>query len=70
MRSHVASIEIAADPAETFAFVADLARLPSWAIGFAKAIERTTPAGWSPPPALTAFASASRRTAGMASSTT
>ena len=33
MRSHVASIEIAADPAETFAFVADLAMLPTWAIG-------------------------------------
>ena len=40
MRSHVTSIEIAADPAETFAFVADLAKLPTWAIGFAKAIDR------------------------------
>ena len=45
MRSHVASIEIAADPADTFAFVADLAKLPSWAIGFAKAIDRDD-LGW------------------------
>lgn len=45
MRSHVASIPIAADPADTFAFVADLARLPSWAIGFAKAIDRDD-TGW------------------------
>ena len=45
MRSHVASIEIAADPADTFAFVADLAKLPTWAIGFAKAIDRDEQ-GW------------------------
>ena len=45
MRSHVASIEIAADPADTFAFVADLAKLPRWAIGFAKAIDRDD-IGW------------------------
>lgn len=45
MRSHVASVEIAADPADTFAFVADLSRLPSWAIGFAKAIDRDD-VGW------------------------
>ena len=45
MRSHVASIEIAADPADTFAFVADLAKLPIWAIGFAKAIDRDD-GGW------------------------
>ena len=40
MRSHVASIEIAAPPVDTFEFVADPERLPTWAIGFAKAIER------------------------------
>jgi hypothetical protein len=39
MRAHTTSIEIASSPAHTFAFVADGAKLPVWAIGFAKAIE-------------------------------
>jgi hypothetical protein len=34
------SVEIAAAPAQVLAFVADGGRLPVWAIGFAKAIER------------------------------
>lgn len=41
MRTHVASIEIAAPAQRTFDFVADLERLPVWAIGFAKTIERS-----------------------------
>jgi hypothetical protein len=45
MRSHIASIEIAADPADAFASVADLAQLPRWAIGYAKAIDRDD-VGW------------------------
>ena len=40
MRTHTTSIEIGASPADAFAFVADGAKLPLWAIGFAKAIER------------------------------
>ena len=38
MRTYTTSIEIAAAPAATFAFLADGARLPVWAIGFAKAV--------------------------------
>ncbi|PRC49187.1 hypothetical protein C6A85_76020, partial [Mycobacterium sp. ITM-2017-0098] len=41
MRSHVESIAIAATPAQTFDFVADLDKLPIWAIGFAKSVERS-----------------------------
>jgi hypothetical protein len=41
MRTHVSSIEIAASVSSTYEFVADLERLPVWAIGFAKAIERS-----------------------------
>jgi hypothetical protein len=40
MRTHVASIMIGAPAESTYEFVADLERLPVWAIGFAKAIER------------------------------
>jgi hypothetical protein len=40
VRTHVASIEIAAPPEAVAAFVADGAKLPIWAIGFAKAVER------------------------------
>jgi Polyketide cyclase / dehydrase and lipid transport len=39
MRSHTTSIAIESPPAQAFAFVADGAKLPVWAIGFAKAIE-------------------------------
>lgn len=45
MRTHVESIEIAAAPQDTFAFVADIEKLPVWAIGFAKAIEHDED-GW------------------------
>ncbi len=41
MRTHVASIEIASPAESAYAFVADLERLPIWAIGFAKAIEHS-----------------------------
>jgi hypothetical protein len=40
VRTHVASIEIAAPPEAVAAFVADGAKLPIWAIGFAKAVDR------------------------------
>ena len=40
MRTHVAAVEIAAPAEAVAAFVADGAKLPTWAIGFAKAIER------------------------------
>jgi hypothetical protein len=40
MRTHVASIEISATVDDVVAFVADAEKLPVWAIGFAKAIER------------------------------
>src|SRR5262245_21393988 len=39
MRSHTATIEIQAPPDRAFAFLADAATLPVWAIGFARAIE-------------------------------
>ena len=45
MRSHTTSITIAASPGDAFAYLADGEKLPLWAIGFAKAIERTTD-GW------------------------
>jgi hypothetical protein len=45
MRTHTTSIEIHAAAPDTFAFVADGAKLPTWAIGFAKAIEPTGD-GW------------------------
>lgn len=38
MRTHVTAIEIDADPAAAFDFLADAEKLPLWAIGFAKAI--------------------------------
>jgi hypothetical protein len=40
MRTHTTSIQIKASTDAAFAFVADGAELPVWAIGFAKAIER------------------------------
>ncbi len=40
MRTHTTSIEIATPPANAFAFVANGEKLPLWAIGFAKAVER------------------------------
>jgi hypothetical protein len=40
MRTHVASIEISATVDDVVAFVADAEKLPVWAIGFAKAIDR------------------------------
>ena len=40
MRTHVAAVEIAAPAEAVAAFVADGAKLPTWAIGFAKATER------------------------------
>ena len=40
MRTHTTSIEIGTSAANAFAFVADGSKLPLWAIGFAKAIER------------------------------
>ena len=45
MRTHTTSIEIDAAAPDTFTFVADGAKLPLWAIGFAKAIEPTGD-GW------------------------
>lgn len=40
MRTHTTSIEIQSPTDEAFAFLADGDKLPVWAIGFAKAIER------------------------------
>lgn len=40
MRASTQSITIAAPPEAVFAVVADLAKLPSWAIGFARGIRR------------------------------
>jgi hypothetical protein len=40
MRTHTTSIEIQSSPGDAFAFVADGAKLPVWAIGFAKHAER------------------------------
>jgi hypothetical protein len=45
MRSHSTSITIDAPAHAAFAFLADAERLPVWAIGFAKAIERAAD-GW------------------------
>lgn len=39
MRTHTTTIHIQSSPAKAFEFLADGARLPLWAIGFAKAIE-------------------------------
>ena len=41
MRSHTTAITVAAPPERSFAFLVDAEKLPVWAIGFAKAIERT-----------------------------
>lgn len=41
MRSHIESVLIAAPAAQTYGFVADIDRLPTWAIGFAKGVDRT-----------------------------
>jgi Polyketide cyclase / dehydrase and lipid transport len=52
MRTHTASVNIAAAPAAVLDIVADLDQLPRWAVGFARAVERgadgvvvTTPGG-------------------------
>jgi hypothetical protein len=45
MRTHTTSIQIETSPDAAFAFVADAAKLPVWAIAFAKAIERASD-GW------------------------
>src|SRR5262245_52712867 len=39
MRTHTTAIQIETSADAAFAFVADAAKLPVWAIGFAKAIE-------------------------------
>jgi hypothetical protein len=46
MRTHTTSITIDAPPHDAFAFLADAARLPVWAIGFAKSIERAGDDRW------------------------
>jgi len=45
MRSDTQNVTIAATPEQVFAFVADGANLPRWAIGFAKSV-RKSPSGW------------------------
>jgi Polyketide cyclase / dehydrase and lipid transport len=40
MRTHTASVTIAAAPAAVLDVVADLDQLPRWAVGFARAVER------------------------------
>jgi Polyketide cyclase / dehydrase and lipid transport len=45
MRSDTQGVTIAAVPAEVWAFVADGANLPRWAIGFAKSV-RPDRSGW------------------------
>ena len=45
MRTHTTTIRIDTPTEAAFAFVADAAKLPVWAIGFAKAIERDAD-GW------------------------
>ena len=45
MKSYTTSITIESPPARAFEYLADGAKLPVWAIGFAKAIERTED-GW------------------------
>jgi uncharacterized protein YndB with AHSA1/START domain len=45
MRSDTQNVTIAATPEQVFAFVADGANLPRWAIGFAKSV-RNAPSGW------------------------
>lgn len=44
-RSHTKSVTIASRPEDVFAYVADLEKLPEWAIGFAKAVRRDS-GGW------------------------
>ena len=39
MRTHTTSVHIQAPPEKAFEFLADGAKLPVWAIGFAKAVE-------------------------------
>jgi hypothetical protein len=46
MRTHTTSITIDATPHDAFAFLSDAERLPIWAIGFAKAIERAGDDRW------------------------
>src|SRR5215207_9489656 len=46
MRTHTTSITIDAPASDAFAFLSDAARLPVWAIGFAKAIERAGEDRW------------------------
>jgi len=45
MRSDTQGVRIAAAPEEVWAFVADGANLPRWAIGFAKSV-RPDRSGW------------------------
>jgi len=45
MRTHTTSVQIETSTETAFAFVADGSKLPVWAIGFAKAIERNGD-GW------------------------
>ena len=41
MRTHTAFVQIAASPVAVLDIVADLDQLPRWAVGFARAVERT-----------------------------
>ena len=41
MRTHTASVQIAARPVAVLDIVADLDQLPRWAVGFARSVERT-----------------------------
>jgi hypothetical protein len=45
MKTHTTSITLESSPARAFEYLADGAKLPVWAIGFAKAVERTED-GW------------------------
>ena len=45
MKTHTTSITLESSPAHAFEYLADGAKLPVWAIGFAKAVERTED-GW------------------------
>lgn len=45
MRSDTQNVTISATPERVFAFVADGANLPRWAIGFAKSVRKASP-GW------------------------
>ena len=46
MRTHTTSITVDAPPRDAFAFLSDAERLPVWAIGFAKSIERAGDDRW------------------------